>query len=90
MAVAGNLLFYGENNGMFHAVDAATGTTRWSFDGTSVANGGGAAAPPSVYVANGREYVVEAFGGNRNDRSKTASPVGDAVIAFALPNGSAK
>jgi alcohol dehydrogenase (cytochrome c) len=90
MAVGGNLLFYGENNGMFHAVDAATGATRWSFDGTSVANGGGASAPPSIYVANGREYVVEAFGGNRNDRSKTASPVGDTVIAFALPNGSGK
>lgn len=86
MAVAGNLLFYGENNGMFHAVDAATGTTLWSFDGTSVNNGGGASAPPSIYVANGREYVVEAFGGNRNDRRRTPSPVGDAVVAFALPS----
>jgi glucose dehydrogenase len=86
MAVGGDLLFYGENNGMFHAVNAATGDTLWSFDGTTVANGGGASAPPSVYVVNGREYVVEAFGGNRNDRRRTPSPVGDAIIAFALPS----
>jgi hypothetical protein len=37
-------------------------------------------------VVNGREYVVEAFGGYRNDRRRTPSPVGDAVIAFALPS----
>lgn len=86
MAVAGDLLFYGENNGMFHAVNAATGAPLWAFDGTSITNAGGASAPPSIYAVNGHEYVVEAFGGNRNDRRRTNSPVGDAIIAFALPS----
>jgi alcohol dehydrogenase (cytochrome c) len=85
MAVAGNLLFYGTSNGVFHAVSAATGAPLWSFDGTTVTDAGGADAPPSIYVVNGREYVVEAFGGNSNDRFSSNSPVGDAVIAFALP-----
>ena len=85
MAVAGDLLFYGTDNGVFHADDPATGHPLWSFDGTTVHNGGGATAPPSVYVANGREYVVEAFGGNFNDRFSSNSPLGDAIVAFALP-----
>jgi glucose dehydrogenase len=88
MAVAGDLLFYGTDNGVFHAVSAATGASLWSFDGTTVPDAGGADAPPAVYVVNGREYVVENFGGNFNERFSTKSPVGDAVIAFALPAGS--
>ncbi len=86
MAVAGDVLFYGTDDGVFHGVNSKTGTQLWSFDGTTVPNGGGAAAPPSVYVTNGREYVVEAFGGNYNDRFSSKSPVGDAVVAFTLPD----
>jgi outer membrane protein assembly factor BamB len=85
MAVAGNLLFFGTDNGVFHAVRAATGAQLWSFNGTTVPHAGGADAPPIIYVVNGREYVVEAFGGNSNDRASGKSPVGDALIAFALP-----
>jgi len=85
MAVAGDVLFYGTDDGVFHGVNPQTGAPLWSFDGTTVPNGGGAAAPPSVYVTNGREYVVEAFGGNYNDRFSSKSTVGDAVIAFTLP-----
>lgn len=88
-AVAGNLLFYGTDNGVFHAVNAATGASLWSFNGTTVPDAGGADAPPAVYAVNGREYVVENFGGNFNERFSTNSPVGDAVIAFALPAHSA-
>lgn len=86
MAVAGNVLFYGTDNRTFHAVNPATGAPLWSFDGTTVPHAGGADAPPSVYVANGREYVVEAFGGNYNDRFSSNSPLGDAIVAFALPD----
>ncbi|HEX6527094.1 MAG TPA: PQQ-binding-like beta-propeller repeat protein [Streptosporangiaceae bacterium] len=89
MAVGGNLLFFGTDDEVFHAVNAATGAPLWSFDGSTVTNAGGADAPPAIYVVNGREYVVEAFGGNFNDRFSTTSPVGDALIAFALPDGSA-
>jgi len=44
-----------------------------------------------VYVANGREFVVYAFGGNVPDRNNftivdpDSGKVGDAIIAFALP-----
>ena len=86
-AVAGDLVFYGENNGLFHALDATTGATLWTFDGTSVENGGGSAAGPAAYVVNGKEFIVNAFGGNRIDRDLVAvdTLVGDALIAFGLP-----
>jgi quinohemoprotein ethanol dehydrogenase len=83
LAVAGDLVFFGESNGKFHAVNAATGQMLFTFDGTSVPNGGGANANPSVYVTNGQEFVVNAFGGNTADRD-FGSPVGDALVALFL------
>jgi hypothetical protein len=56
----------------------------------------GAAAGPMAYLVEGREFVVNAFGGNVPDRTITGNgnclpggsicdnPVGDAYIAFAL------
>ena len=85
LAVGGDLVFFGESNGRFHAVDAATGKVLWTFDGTSVPHGGGANASPIVYEVGGREFVVNAFGGNFDDRMIEGSPVGDAIVAFALP-----
>jgi quinohemoprotein ethanol dehydrogenase len=86
LLVAGDLLFFGEGNGKFHAVNAATGAILWSFDGTSMAGGGGANAEPVAYVVNGREFIVNAFGGNVPDAEHfPPNPVGDAIIAFALP-----
>jgi outer membrane protein assembly factor BamB len=86
LLVAGDLLFFGEGNGKFHAVNAATGAMLWSFDGTSMSGGGGANAEPVAYVVNGREFIVNAFGGNVPDAEHfPPNPVGDAIIAFALP-----
>jgi len=85
LVVAGDLAFFGEGNGKFHAVNAATGDTLWTFDGTSVPNGGGANAAPIAYVVGGREFVANAFGGNSLDQEFPPNPTGDAVIAFALP-----
>ncbi len=82
VAVAGDLVFFGESNGLFHAADARTGQILWTFDSSTVPNAGGANASPAVYVVNGREYVVYGFGGNPGESPK----LGDAVIAFALPN----
>jgi outer membrane protein assembly factor BamB len=82
--VAGDLVFFGESNGRFHAVNAATGQMLFTFDGTSVEHGGGANANPTAYVTGGQEFVVNAFGGNAADRD-FGSPVGDALIAFFLP-----
>ena len=59
----------------------------WSFDGTSVENGGGANAAPIAYVTGGKEFIANAFGGNSSVRRRgQVSPLGDAVIAFALPD----
>ena len=95
--VAGDLVFFGEGNGTFDAADARTGKMLFSFNAPSkITNAGGAAAGPMAYLVDGREFVVNAFGGNVPDRSVTsdgdclgggslcANPVGDAYIAFAL------
>jgi len=81
MAVAGDLVFFGDSTGLFHAADAKTGDILWTFDASTVEKAGGANATAAIYVVHGREYVVYGFGGNPGE-----SPVlGDAVIAFALP-----
>jgi len=82
VGVAGDLVFFGESNGLFHAADASTGKILWTFDSSTVPNAGGATASPAFYVVNGREYVVYGFGGNPGESPK----LGDAVIAFALPD----
>jgi outer membrane protein assembly factor BamB len=86
LLVAGDLVFFGEGNGKFHAADARTGNILFTFDGTSVPNGGGAQASPVAYVVAGREFVTMAFGGNVPGRSNfPPNPVGDAIITFTLP-----
>jgi hypothetical protein len=50
-----------------------------------VPNGGGAQAAPVAYVVNGKEFIVNGFGGNVPDRQFAPNPVGDAIIAFSLP-----
>ncbi len=86
-AVAGDLVFYGETNGKVHAADAQTGKVLWTFDTPKQVKGaGGADGAWSVYRANGREYVVSVFGGSAMERHLDEdSPVGDTVVAFALP-----
>jgi len=85
LLVAGDLVFFGENDGRFHAVDARTGAILWTFQGTSLPAGGGSDAAPIAYVAHGQEFVVNAFGGNSLDNGFQYSPAGDALVAFALP-----
>jgi len=82
VGVAGDLVFFGDSTGLFHAADARTGEILWTFDSSTVPNAGGANGSPAIYVVDGREYVVYGFGGNPGE-----SPIlGDAVIAFALPD----
>jgi len=82
VAVAGDLVFFGDSTGLFHAADARTGKILWTFDSSTVRNAGGANATAAIYVVHGREYVVYGFGGNPGESPK----LGDAVIAFALPD----
>ena len=73
---AGDVLFSGESSGAFDAWDARTGRLLFRYPTAA-----GADAAPSVYVANGREYVAIAAGGNTAIHSKP----GDTLLAFALP-----
>ena len=81
VVVAGDLVFFGENNGRFNAVDAKSGDVLWSFK-SDMPGIGGANGAPAVYVVNGLQFVVMAFGGNNGLQGSTP---GDALIAFALP-----
>src|SRR2546428_769016 len=72
---AGGLVFRGEPDGNFLALDAKTGQELWRFQ-----TGFGADAPPVVYEVDGEQYVAIATGGNRLQ----GSAYGDAVWAFSL------
>jgi quinohemoprotein ethanol dehydrogenase len=82
VAVAGDLVFFGDSTGLFYAADATTGEILWVFDAATVPNAGGGDASAAIYEINGVEYVVYGFGGNPG----TSFELGDAVIAFALPS----
>ena len=75
MATAGGILFTGEGNGTFSALDSANGRTLWSFQA-----GAGVNAPPSSYTVNGKQYIVVAAGGNVQLTFKR----GNNIIAFTL------
>jgi len=75
MATAGGLVFTGEGNGTFSALDSANGRKLWSFQA-----GAGVNAPPSSYTVNGKQYVVVAAGGNVQLNFKR----GNNIIAFTL------
>jgi quinohemoprotein ethanol dehydrogenase len=81
IGVAGDLVFFGESQGLLHAADAMTGRILWTFDASKVPNAGGATASPAFYVINGKEYVAYGFGG---EPGEGPGVLGDAVIAFAL------
>jgi quinoprotein glucose dehydrogenase len=74
---AGGVVFAGgTRDNQIRAFDADTGAELWKHDLPLHST-----APPAVYEANGREFVVvPATGGG-----KLGGPMGDAWIAFALP-----
>jgi len=85
VTVAGDLVFFGDDTGLFYGADAATGEILWVFDANTVTNAGGANGGAAVYEVDGVEYVLYGFGGNPGESFK----LGDAVIAFALPSATA-
>ena len=76
LATAGGLVFAGEGNGSFDALDATDGTTLWSY-----ACGAGVNAPPITYEIDGTQYVAVAAGGN----ALLGFSQGDTLEVFALP-----
>lgn len=75
LATAGGLVFTGEGNGTFEALDSETGSVLWTFQA-----GAGVNAPPASYTVDGRQYVVVGAGGNTQLDYKR----GNSIIAFAL------
>jgi glucose dehydrogenase len=78
---AGGLVFMGESDGYFTARDTRTGKLLWRFQ-----TGAGVNAPPVIYEAGGKEYVIAAAGGNKMFNF----PAGNAVIGFGLYEGDAR
>ena len=78
LATAGGLVFSGAGRGRFAAFEAGTGRELWSFECPAGVN-----APPITYRIGGRQYVAVAAGGN----ALFGFRQGDAVVAFALPDG---
>jgi glucose dehydrogenase len=55
LSTAGDIVFYGESNGLFHAADARTGALLWT-----VRLGGAPRAPAITYSLDGRQYITVA------------------------------
>lgn len=77
LATGGDLVFYGEGNGLFRALHARTGQKLWEFN-----CGAGANAMPVSYTVRGRQYVAMGCGGNTQLDFKR----GNTMVVFALPN----
>ena len=78
VVTSGGVVFVGTGSniaGYFFALDAKTGEELYRFN-----TGAGVFAAPSVYVANGEQFVTVASGGG--DRGRRG---GDLILSFALP-----
>lgn len=75
MTTAGGLVFAGEGNGAFSALDAKTGKIVWSFQA-----GAGVNSAPMAFEVDGKPYVAVAVGGNFQLNYK----LGDAIMVFGL------
>lgn len=76
VVTAGGVLFIGATRDRrLRAFDAATGAVLWQAELPA-----GGYATPSVYMVDGRQYVVIAAGG-----TKMGTASGDSYVAFALP-----
>ncbi|WP_232834428.1 pyrroloquinoline quinone-dependent dehydrogenase [Rhodoferax ferrireducens] len=75
LATAGDLVFYGEGNGLFRALHAKTGKLLWEYN-----CGAGANAMPVSYSVKGQQYVAMGCGGNTQLDFKR----GNSMTVFAL------
>ncbi len=74
VVTSGNLVFVGDADGFFYALDARTGAELWKFF-----TGAGISAAPMVYMVNGKQYVSVASGG-----AVYGSKFGSNILTFAL------
>ncbi len=75
LATAGDLVFYGEGNGLFRALHAKTGKLLWEYN-----CGAGANAMPVSYAVKGKQYVAMGCGGNNQLDFKR----GNSMVVFAI------
>jgi quinoprotein glucose dehydrogenase len=77
VVTANGLLIIGATtyDNKFHIYDKLTGKLLWETTLPAAGN-----ATPSLYMIDGREYIVIACGGGKND-----APSGGTYVAFALP-----
>jgi quinoprotein glucose dehydrogenase len=79
VVTAGGVLFIGATvyDNKFRAIDSGTGKLLWQTQLPSAAGD-----TPATYMADGKQYVVIAAGGSKDDKF----PVEGVYVAFALPN----
>ncbi len=90
LATAGDLVFTGNPEGEFFALDAKTGNKLWSYQVGAGLRGGAAA-----YAVNGREYIATATGWQASVVGGAVEELfpgqdwrqGSALVVFALPEG---
>jgi PQQ-dependent dehydrogenase (methanol/ethanol family) len=75
LATAGGLVFYGEGNGLFRALDAKSGKLLWEHN-----CGAGANAMPVSYTVSGKQYVAMGCGGNNQLDFRR----GNSMVVYAL------
>lgn len=78
VTASGLIFIAAATDNLIRAIDLATGETLWQ---RTLPAGG--QATPMVYEAGGREYLVIYAGGHHF----METPVGDSVVAYALPKG---
>jgi alcohol dehydrogenase (cytochrome c) len=87
MTTAGNLVFYGDFEGVFKAVDATTGKVLWNKH-----LGSGIGAAPMTYKVNGKQYVAVVVGrskvligflGDLGKEMGAATPQGGMLYVFS-------
>jgi alcohol dehydrogenase (cytochrome c) len=88
MTTAGNLVFFGDIEGVFHALDAQTGKELWH-----MSLGSGITAGPVSFAVDGKQYVAvltgrpvgpPAYMGDVGKRILAATPEGGTLFVFSL------
>ena len=89
LPTAGGLVFHGNIQGWFKALDARTGQLLWQFNA-----GSGISAGPVTYELDGKQYVAVVSGrlvtppsflGHIGEKIFASSPPGGALFVFELP-----
>ncbi len=91
LATAGDLVFTGDPEGNFFALDARTGNKLWSFQ-----TGAGHRGSAISYSVNGRQYIAATSGWHQTLVGGAAAGLfpnenfrlGSTLVVFALPEGS--